>query len=229
MIKNKIPSISFAITVCDEHDELKTLLSQIIPFVKENDEIVIQVDETNSTLKVREVIEEFQAKHSFITHVMFPLNGDFASFKNNLKKACTKEFIFQIDADETLGTYLLLVHDYIATNPESEAFWIPRLNTVKDLELSYAQSIGWNVDHQNQYEGCPVINWPDLQLRIFRNLKRIKWAGKVHEKVVGYKIATIVSTKNIQDVTANRKLGLIHEKTFAKQMKQNNFYLNITK
>jgi len=229
MIKNKIPSISFAITVCDEHDELKSLIKQLIPFVKQHDEIVIQVDETNSTLKVRELIEELQHEYPFISHIMFPLNGDFASFKNNLKLECTKEYIFQIDADENLGTYLLLIHDIIQENPDIEAFWLPRVNTVSNLELSYAQSIGWNVDHSNQYEGEPIINWPDLQLRIFKNLKRIKWTGHVHEKITGYKRATVIGTADIKDVTSNRKFSLIHQKTFAKQIKQNNFYLNISK
>ena len=38
--------------------------------------------------------------HSNHKVVGFPLNKDFASFKNNLKSHCTKDYIFQIDADE---------------------------------------------------------------------------------------------------------------------------------
>ena len=52
------------------------------------------------------LVDEFIAKNKdsiLIKKTHFDLNGDFASFKNNGKSYCTKEWIFQIDADETLS------------------------------------------------------------------------------------------------------------------------------
>lgn len=230
MMKNKIPTVSFAITVCNEHKELEYLLTQLIPFVKEADEIVIQVDDTNSTLSVREVIESFQSKNpGMINHVVFPLNSNFAKFKNNLKEQCTKDYIFQIDADEYLAPFLLLIHETLLENPSTEAFWIPRINTVKDLDMNYAKSIGWNIYEDDFYEGLPIINWPDLQLRLFKNLKRIKWSGQVHEKIVGHKTFAILGTTDLAiDISNNRKFSIIHQKTFERQLKQNSFYKTLS-
>ena len=229
-MKNKIPTVSFAITVCNEHKELEYLLTQLIPFVKEADEIVIQVDDTNSTLSVREVIESFQSKNpGMINHVVFPLNSNFAKFKNNLKEQCTKDYIFQIDADEYLAPFLLLIHETLLENPSTEAFWIPRINTVKDLDMNYAKSIGWNIYEDDFYEGLPIINWPDLQLRLFKNLKRIKWSGQVHEKIVGHKTFAILGTTDLAiDISNNRKFSIIHQKTFERQLKQNSFYKTLS-
>ena len=39
--------------------------------------------------------------------IEFPLNKDFASFKNNLKDHCSGDYIFQIDADEYPDEYLM--------------------------------------------------------------------------------------------------------------------------
>ena len=50
------------------------------------------------------IVEKMHKNH---TVVSFPLNKDFATFKNNLKENCTKDYIFQIDADEYLSETLL--------------------------------------------------------------------------------------------------------------------------
>ena len=42
-------NISFAITVCNEAKELERLLKQLKSCVIENDEIIIQVDNTHTT------------------------------------------------------------------------------------------------------------------------------------------------------------------------------------
>lgn len=218
---NSQPSISFAITACNEHVELERLLKQIIPIVKDGDEIIIQVDTGNCTPEVSDVITKYAGK---VTMCGFPLNGHFANFKNNLKANCTKDYIFQIDADEELGSFLLLAHDLLAENPNQDLFVLSRINTVKNIDPEYVKSQGWNVDYKHTYNGEPIINWPDLQLRLFKNIKPIKWSGKVHEKLVGYKSYTIVGTADVSDIDANRKFSLIHEKTFTRQIAQNNFY-----
>ena len=88
--------ISYAIPVCNEHIELEQLLSFLTPQIDEEDEIVVQCDQGNTTHEVHRVLGDFP----LVKIIEFPLKGDFASFKNNLKEHCIGDWIFQIDADE---------------------------------------------------------------------------------------------------------------------------------
>jgi glycosyltransferase involved in cell wall biosynthesis len=88
--------ISYAIPVCNEHEELKRLLDFLVKHIREEDEIVVQCDEGNTTSEVYEVFKN----RSNIKVIEFALNGHFSNFKNNLKENCSGDWIFQIDADE---------------------------------------------------------------------------------------------------------------------------------
>jgi len=50
--------ISYAIPVCNEHEELKRLLNFLIENIREEDEIVVQCDQGNTTPKVYEVLNQ---------------------------------------------------------------------------------------------------------------------------------------------------------------------------
>ena len=54
--------ISYAITVCNEHKELKKLLAFLFENKRKQDEIVVQYDKDNTTKKVWDVIEKFENK-----------------------------------------------------------------------------------------------------------------------------------------------------------------------
>ena len=92
--------ISYAIPVWNEHSELDRLLTQLVEFKRSEDEIVIQCDQGNTTPEVFNVLDKFNEHIKVIQH---PLKGNFAASKNNLKKNCTGDWIFQIDADEYLS------------------------------------------------------------------------------------------------------------------------------
>jgi GT2 family glycosyltransferase len=77
--------ISYAITVCNEHEELKRLLIFLIKKVRERDEIIVQHDEQNTTLEVLRVLNKYADR---VKVIEFPLNGHFANFKNNLTEKC---------------------------------------------------------------------------------------------------------------------------------------------
>lgn len=217
-------TISFAVTVCDEHQDLENLLHQLTSSVlKDTDEIIILSDSSKVTPEVLTVISKYATQQN-IKHISKPLNGNFAKFKNNFLKVCTKDYIFQIDADETLGSFLYLIHDLIQSNLEQDLFVLSRINTVNGLDMQYAMNIGWRVDENNTYDQLPIINWPDCQYRLFKNNIGIKWVGKVHEKLVGHKTFTLIGNGKVDDVAENRKFSLIHQKTFARQLKQNKFY-----
>jgi len=200
-----MPSISYAITACNEHVELELLLDHLNDWIREEDEIVIQLDLT-ATKEVKEVAFKYP---DHVTTTAFPLNKDFASFKNNLKNYCTKDYIFQIDADENLSEQLLLgLPQILEANSQVEMFSVPRINTVEGLTSEHINKWGWYVNEKGW------INYPDYQDRILKNKPEIRWVNKVHEKITGATIIAQIPTG----------YDLIHQKTVEKQEKQNQFY-----
>ena len=153
-------NISFAITVCNEAIELKRLLEQLKSCVVENDEIIIQVDNDNTTDEVIKVISNFESIYSTLnsrkkeiitptTKVFSSLNGNFASFKNNIKKNCTRDYIFFIDADEEVSQdQIHLIREILNMNPDFDCFLVPRINTVEGLTQQHIEKWGWKVENE---------------------------------------------------------------------------------
>ena len=200
--------ISYAIPVCNEWMQLEYLLNYLFKHKREQDEIVVQCDEGKTTPSVYQVLEEYKDK---IQVIEFPLNKDFASFKNNLKEHCSGDYIFQIDADEYPDEYLMDTIEWLITNnPGVDIFWVPRINTVKGLTPEHIEKWGWRVDPDGK------VNFPDYQCRIMKNVKRIKWKNKVHEVLTGYKTES--------QIPANKEFCIHHPKTIERQEDQNAFY-----
>ena len=197
-------NISFAITAHNEHVELDRLLKQLTSNIKSKDEIVVQLD-TTATDEVVSVIEKYN-----LIKYYFPLNNDFATFKNNLKSHCTKEWIFFIDADEYLSDGLIdSIHEILEANKGIvDVISVPRINTVEGLTREHIDKWRWFVDDNGW------VNYPDYQTRICANKKDIEWKNKVHERLSGWK--TIANLPHGYD--------LIHPKTIERQEKQNKFY-----
>lgn len=203
-------NISFAITAHNEANELKRLLDQITSFIKPDDEIIVQLDNT-ATDEVKSVASSYGVGVKYEYHrIFFSLDGDFASFKNNLKQHCTREWVFFIDADEYLSDGLESnIHDILEANKGIvDVISVPRINTVEGLTREHIDKWRWFVD-DNGY-----VNYPDYQTRICVNKKDIQWKNKVHERLTGWK--TIANLPHGYD--------LIHPKTIERQEKQNSFY-----
>jgi glycosyltransferase involved in cell wall biosynthesis len=199
-----MPSISYAITACNEHRELSLLLEVLRNNIRQEDEIVVQLD-SNATEEVRTVAKDY---------IEFPLNKDFASFKNNLSKHCTKDYIFQIDADEYPHTHLIAnLADIVEYNQTIDVFLVPRINTVSELTEQHIQKWGWRVDDKGW------INFPDYQWRIWKNKNSIKWINKVHERLDGFQEYSVLPQ--------SEEYCLFHPKDIARQEKQNALYQTI--
>jgi GT2 family glycosyltransferase len=140
--------ISYAITVCNEHEELNRLLMFLTQHKRKEDEIVIQCDKGNTTLEVYNLLKDYQDE---VIIVEAYLDKDFASFKNKLGEACSGHYIFQIDADEIPTEYLIKnLHEIISLN-DSEVILVPRINTVKGLTQEHIQKWGWKVSKLENY------------------------------------------------------------------------------
>ena len=198
--------ISLAITVCDEHQELETLLDYLQERALSPEyEVIIQIDKQNYTNEVIGVIVNRGIKHHF-----FPLNKDFAAYKNELIKHCSGEYIFQIDADELPSVDLLCtLPSILENNPDVDVYLVPRINTVGGITEEHIQKWRWSVEGDR-------INFPDYQWRIYKNIPSIKWINKVHERLQGYNSYAFLPPED--------EYCLLHPKTIEKQEKQNQFY-----
>ena len=198
--------ISYAIPVCNEHIELEKLLGFLIKHIDKNDEIVVQCDQGNTTPEVYKVLYDLQQ-----SYLEFPLNGHFSNFKNNLKKQCTGDWIFQIDADELPHESLITnLKSLLKLNPTTEMFLVPRVNTVEGLTQEHINQWRWNVNEKGW------VNWPDYQTRIIQNNHKIKWQNKVHEQIIG------ASTQGV--LPMEEEWCIYHHKGIKRQEIQNNLY-----
>jgi glycosyltransferase involved in cell wall biosynthesis len=200
--------ISYAIPVWNEHTELDRLLKQLTTLKRPQDEIVVQCDQGNTTSEVYAVLSNYDKD---IRVVQFPLKGNFAASKNNLKSNCTGDWIFQIDADEYLNEiFLQNLPGILQDNPTVDLFLLPRINTVEGLTQEHINKWRWNVNEKGW------VNFPDFQTRILQNSPKINWVGKVHEVLTGQSNYTMFPVEEVY--------CLIHPKQIERQEKQNNFY-----
>ena len=204
--------ISYAITVHNELEELTKLLDFLNNNIREEDEIVIQYDEGGVTDEVLEFLKIKKQIHGY-TVVGFPLNKDFASYKNNLKENCKGDYIFQIDADEIPHEVMIAYLPEVLESNPVDIIFVPRVNTVDGLTQEHIQKWRWNVNEKGW------VNWPDYQTRIYKNTEDVTWMNKVHEKITGY--------DTFSNFPAEEHWALYHPKQINRQEEQNKFYETI--
>ena len=207
-------NVTYAITVCNEINEITKLVNFLHPRIQSDDEILIQYDEGGVTDDVMGYLRIINDLHDNVNVIGFPLNKDFASYKNNLKNHAKGIFIFQIDADELPNEYLITnMHDLLEANKDIDLFFVPRVNTVEGLTDEHIQKWRWNVNEKGW------VNWPDVQTRIYRRTSEIEWEGKVHERIKGYNTMTYLPLEE--------DFALYHPKDIVRQEKQNELYETI--
>jgi hypothetical protein len=204
-------NVTYAITVCNEINEITTLVDFLQPRIKSEDEILVQYDSDSATSQIKDYLNIISQIHKNIRVISFPLNKDFASFKNNLKNNANGIFIFQIDADEMPSEYLVEnIHNFLDYNKDVDLFFVPRINTVNGLTAEHIKKWGWKVNENGW------VNFPDYQTRIYRRTSEIEWSGKVHERIAGYNTLSILPQEEIY--------CLYHHKQIERQEKQNALY-----
>jgi glycosyltransferase involved in cell wall biosynthesis len=215
--------ISYCICAHNEAAELEKLLHFLKENIREEDEVIIQLDSTY-TPEVLEVCNLFtnfnhtgdiesQSIHNSKWYI-FPLNNDFASFKNELINNVTGDVLVQLDADEIPHPYLIEnLPTVIEENPEIDMFALPRENFTIGIEDKHLKEWGWNIDEKGR--NC----WPDLQMRVFRLNRGICWKNKLHEILDGYQTYAALPLEE--------QWSLNHTKSIKKQITQNKFYETI--
>ena len=196
--------ISYAITVCNELEEIKRLISFLHQHKRPEDEIVILWDE-NGDPRVWEYLISIPEPRHFRDY----FNKNFSEWKNKLSLVCEGDYIFQIDADEIPNDNLIKNLPAILEN-NVDVILVPRVNTVQGITQQHIQHWGWKQNEKGW------IQWPDFQWRIYKNSPDIKWKNKLHEVLDGFK-----TYSNLPEM---EEYALYHPKTIEKQEKQNNFY-----
>jgi glycosyltransferase involved in cell wall biosynthesis len=206
--------ISYTITACNEDKDLEKLLNVLRTYIKDEDEIILQLDKENTTEEVRNISSIYKERIPSLNVIEFSLNGDFASFKNNLRTHSTKKWIFNIDADEIPSGFLIEnLNTILSENDELDVLIVPRWNVVDGITQEHINKWRWRFDDLGR------INWPDWQMRIYKNKEQIRWKNKVHEVLEGFeKYAMLPEDKDY---------CLFHNKTIQRQEKQNDFYNTI--
>jgi|TARA_Y100000114_G_scaffold157133_1_gene187259 glycosyltransferase involved in cell wall biosynthesis len=202
--------ISYAITSHNETYELKRLLEFLMLWKdQEVDEVVI-LDDFSYDSHI-EMLQPYIECGFVNTFEQRKLKKDFASQKNYLNSLCTKDYIFQLDADEVPQEGLIMnLKAIINANPNVELFWVPRINTVEGITEEHCRMYGYKIDEKGW------INFPDPQARLYKNSKKIQWVKPVHEILTGAKVTTALPFEE--------DFCLIHTKNIEKQVQQNKFY-----
>jgi len=202
--------ISYAITSHNETYELKQLLEFLMVWKNQDEDEVVILDDFSyqSHLDMLQPYIDCEFVNKFEQR---ELNKDFAAQKNYLNSLCTKDYIFQLDADEVPAETLIMnLKALINANPTVEMFWIPRINTVEGITEEHCKMYGYKLDEKGR------INFPDPQARLYKNNERIQWVKPVHEILTGAKITTALPFED--------DFCIIHNKNIDKQVQQNKFY-----
>ncbi len=203
--------ISYGLTVCNEHDEIRNLIEYLVKRIDKEDEIVVVYDQNRVTDEVMEVLKMY--KHEVIAHP-FNFQQNFLENKNFLNSKCSGDFIFQLDADEIPHSTLIANLKTILESNPVDLLITPRKNLVEGLTQEHIQQWRWHVNEQGW------VNWPDPQKRIYKNDSKIKWSGHiVHGMVEGY--------DTFAKLPMDERFCIIHNKTINRQESQNDRYHKI--
>lgn len=202
-----VPTMTYAVEVCNEDKELYSLLSFLVKVKDSTDDINILVDSGKETEEVKKVLEQF--KDSISIHYR-EFNGDFAAHRNYHIDQCKGDYIFMIDADEIPQEPLIQHMKEPIMKTQCDMIFVPRINIVPGHTGEWLEQCNFKINEAG------FINWPDFQGRIFQNKSSIRWTETLHEKLQGYEKAIALE--------ANPLNAMWHVKSVERQDKQDQFY-----
>lgn len=198
--------ISYAILTHNEGEYIEKLLSLLTTNKRPQDEIVV-VDDFSKDELTKQILEKYKNQ---ITLNYRTFDGDHTQ-KNYLNSLCQGDYILQLDADELVHKELIdILPTLLEDNNEIDLFIMPRINTVEGLTQEWAQKWRWSVNENGW------VNFPDWQMRLYRNCDWVKWDGLLHSKIEGYKTYVLLPTEEAYCI--------LHPKQLDRQIEQNNLY-----
>lgn len=206
--------ISYCVTVYNEKEYLKVLLDKLSHVRNSDEEIVVlqtyrNPEEIDTDLYID--IQNLISAYTNIVYDTYHFQNDFASLKNTMGALASKEYIFNLDADEDYPfESFQKIRNLLKEFNNIDLFYLPRINTVKGITPQDINKYSWKLNPLGW------INWPDYQPRIYKNKASIQWVGIVHEHLEGFSSRILID--------ANEELAIIHNKEISRQRAQNTFY-----
>jgi glycosyltransferase involved in cell wall biosynthesis len=198
--------ISYAILTHNEGEYIAELLTLLTTYKRDIDEIVV-VDDYSTDEKTKFILNDLK---DLIKLEYRTFDGDHTQ-KNYLNSLCSGDYILQLDADELVKPeFLEMLPELLEENQETDLFIMPRINTVEGLTPEYIQKWRWNVNEKGW------VNFPDWQMRLYRNCDWVKWDGLLHSKIEGHKTYVFLPAEEL--------FCIIHPKQLDRQVEQNDLY-----
>jgi glycosyltransferase involved in cell wall biosynthesis len=198
--------ISYAILTHNEGEYIAELLTLLTTYKRDVDEIVI-VDDHSNDEKTKFILNDFK---DLIKLEYRTFDGDHTQ-KNYLNSLCTGDYILQLDADELVKPeFIEMLPQMLEDNNEIDLFIMPRINTVEGLTPEYIAKWGWNVNEKGW------VNFPDHQMRLYRNCDWVEWNGLLHSKIKGHKTYVFLPSEEL--------FCILHPKQLDRQVAQNDLY-----
>jgi glycosyltransferase involved in cell wall biosynthesis len=199
-------TISYAILTHNEGQCIEDLITFLLANKRDCDEIVI-VDDNSTEILTRNILKSHK---DFVCLHYRAFDGDHTQ-KNYLNSKCTKDYILQLDADELVHKeFLDSLPQILEDHNNVDLFIMPRINTVEGLTEEWIKKWNWNVNDTGW------VNFPDWQMRLYRNCNWVKWDGLLHSKIVGYKEYAFLPQEELYCI--------LHPKKLDRQIEQNNLY-----
>jgi len=200
--------IDYQITACIEYDELHRLISHINQVRREEDQIYVVLDKTNTNIDMENLLKEYD-----ITYKVAQWNSMKESF-DILKNLGSNETIFGMCPDELPSLDLLNFAMYEFEHTTYDAIAVPRINIFSDLTPENVQKM-YTGNREQDYLLKEPINeygwhcWPDYQIRIHQRNIPITWGSNLHSGPTGF--------KNLGVLPADPRFALTHIKTISHQ------------
>lgn len=147
-------------------------------------------------------------------------DGGFSQQRQFLhNKIPDNEWILFLDSDEFVDfRFFLNIFNIINQNPQIDSLYFNRENFLYGYDPIWLEEHGLVLDDKER------INYPDVQMRLYKKTPMMRWKSDVHEALAGVQAsAHLQLPENVHP--DDRFVYMIkHYKTFAKQVAQDNFY-----
>lgn len=175
------PRLSYAILLYQEKETFQKLMNQLYR-IPHSFEVRVVLD--GDRPEMLELLEYYKKAHPNFYYERRSLNKNFSAQRNFIAAHCQGDYIVRIDADELMPEEILQNIDLYLNKfdqEEYDAIWMPRIN------FSGAISPELIARDRLKINDKGWVNWPDMQLKIYRNSPSLSWINTVHERLVGSK------------------------------------------
>lgn len=177
--------ISYAICTHNEGQYISDLLNVLVRYISRvgpqaSAEIVIldDISDDPKTQMILRNIQHLNEKNEWIKVLYKKHTGDFSEQKNYLNHKCSGDWIFNLDADEFVTEYLLsILPEIIKLNPDIDAYWLPRVNTVSGLTEEHVKKWNWSITTLEGFQRTEKIDTSSDAYKLLKNRNLIVAEG----------------------------------------------------